>query len=134
MPTTSGPTTSAPSTPAGPIVRLFGREPAVWLALAAAAVQLVSAFFLPLTDVQQGSLNAVAVAAVGFLTAWQVSKERALPAVLGVIQAALALGLSFGWHLSPERQAVIMSVAAAIVAMFVRTQVEAPVDREGFVR
>lgn len=103
------------------------REPALILGFIAAAVQLVSAFVLPLTDAQQGVLNALAIAVAGLLTAVAVRSDQLAPAVLGVVQAALALGLAFGWSLSPENQSVIMAFVAALVSMFVRTQVAAPV-------
>jgi hypothetical protein len=102
------------------------REPALVLALIATAVQLVSAFFIPLTDVQQGSINAAAAAIAGIATAIWVTHEKLAPAVLGLVQAGLDLGLSFGLHWTPIQQSVVMSFAIALVAMFVRTQVTAP--------
>lgn len=102
------------------------REPALILGLIASAVQLTSAFAIPLTTAQQGVLNALAVAAAGLITAVLVRSDQLAPAILGVAQAALALGLAFGWDLSPDHQAVIMSFVVAVVSMFVRTQVSAP--------
>lgn len=108
----------------------FNREPALILALVAATVQMVSAFIFPLTAGQQGVLNALAVAVAGLVTAVLVRSDQLAPALLGVVQAILALGLAFGLALDTASQAVIMSFAAAIVAMFVRTQVTAPVSAE----
>jgi hypothetical protein len=105
----------------------FRREPALFLALFAALVQGVSAFFFELTVTQQGVLNAAAVAVAGIVTAAMVARDHLPPAILGALQAVLAVGLAFGLDLSPERQTVIMTLAAAVVAMFVRTQVTAPV-------
>ncbi|MFJ5886870.1 hypothetical protein [Streptomyces californicus] len=48
-------------------------------------------------------------------------------ALLGFIQAAIALAVGFGLDWSAEQQAVVLSVAAAVVAMWDRTQVTAPV-------
>jgi hypothetical protein len=101
------------------------REPALILGLIAAIVQMVSAFVLPLTADQQGVINAVAIAITGLVTAVLVHSDQLAPAILGVIQAALALGLAFGLHMTAGNQAVIMAFAAAIVAAFVRTQVTA---------
>jgi hypothetical protein len=89
-------------------MKIFGREPAAWLALIAVAVKLSTAFGLDLTDGQQAVINAVAAA-------------------LGFVQAALALAVGFGLHWSPEQQAVVMSFVSALVAMWTRTQVTAPV-------
>lgn len=107
-------------------MRIFGREPALWLGLVSAVVQLVSALWLPLTVEQQGGVNAVAVAVLGVVTAVAVAKERVAPAVLGLVQAVLALALAFGLHLPDTHQSVIMAFAAAVAAMFTRTQVVAP--------
>lgn len=108
-------------------MKIFGREPALWLALVATTVQLVAAFVVHLTDEQQGALNFVAAAAVGIITAVAVAREKLTPAILGGVQAVIALGVAFGWHLSAGNQAILMSFAAAVVAMFVRTQVVAKV-------
>lgn len=43
-------------------MKIFGREPAAWLALIAVAVKLSTAFGLDLTDGQQATINAVAAA------------------------------------------------------------------------
>jgi hypothetical protein len=43
--------------------------------------------------------------------------------ILGAIQALLALGLSFGLHLSPGQFGAIMAAAAAILSVVVRQQV-----------
>ena len=104
----------------------FKREPALWLALFASAVQMFSAFILNLTIEQQGVLNAVAVAISALLTAVAVRSDQMVPAILGVIKAVLALALAFGLAMSPDNQAIVMTFATATVAMFVRTQVQAP--------
>lgn len=103
------------------------REPALILALVASAIQMVSAFLFHLTVDQQATLNAVAIAAAGLVTAIMVKSDQLAPVILGLLQAALAVGLAFGLYLSPENQSVIMTFAAAVVAMFVRQIVVAPV-------
>jgi hypothetical protein len=113
----------------GEPVKIFGREPALILGLIASAIQLVSATVLPLSVEQQGVLNAVAVAAIGLLTAAVVSAEKAAPAVLGLVQAVLACALAFGLHLDPATQGAVMAFATALVSAFVRTQVWAPQPR-----
>jgi phosphatidylglycerophosphate synthase len=93
--------------------KIWGREPTVWLALIAALVQAISGFFFHLTDEQQGVLNAVAAA------------------VLGFVKALFALGLAFGAHWAPDKQSLVMVLITAVFAAFVRQQVVAPVDSEG---
>lgn len=107
-------------------MRLLGREPAALLALFATAVRLVAAFWIDLTDEQQAILNAVATALVGLLIAAVVRRDGLIAAILGFVQALLALAIGFGLDLSAESQAVIMSFVGATAAMFVRTQVVAP--------
>lgn len=108
-------------------MKIFGREPALWIQLISSALMMFSAFVLPLTVDQQGVINAIFVSLFGLITAVSVH-DGISAAVLGFIKAAIALGLAFGLHLVPEQQAIIMSFAAAIVGMYVRTQVTAPVS------
>lgn len=109
---------------------LFGREPALILGLVASAIQLFSATVLPLSDGQQGVVNAVAVAVVGLVTAFAVSAEKAAPAVLGLVQAVLALALAFGLNLDAGVQGAVMAFATALVSAYVRSQVVAPVPAQ----
>jgi hypothetical protein len=101
----------------------ISREPALILALLASVVQMVSAFVWPLTIDQQGVINAAAAAVAGLVVAILVHSEQLVPAIVGMIQAALALGLAFGFHLAGNNQAVIMAFIVSVGAMFVRTQV-----------
>ncbi len=110
-------------------MKFFGREPALILSLIATAIRLFSAFFINLTTEQQAWLNALATAGMGLLIALVV--HQGIPAaILGFIQAILALGVGLGLHISAETQAVIMSFVGSLVAMFIRTQVVAPVPPE----
>lgn len=107
-------------------MKIFGREPAAWLALVAVIVKLSTAFGLDLTDKQQAVINAAAAALVGLIVAFTVHDGIGAAAV-GFLQAAIALAVGFGLHWSPEQQAVVLSFASAVVAMWTRTQVTAPV-------
>lgn len=110
------------------------RDPALWLGLVAAAIQLFSALLLPLTAVQQTALNAVAVAILGMATAIWVRRDGQAAAIVGLAQAAIAVGLGFGLKLSPEAQGAIMAFVSTAAAMFIRTQVLAPVAADGVKR
>lgn len=105
----------------------FGREPAQWLGLISATIALISSTAFEMSIAQQGVLNAVAVAIVGFVTAMAVSGEKAAPLVAGLVQAVLACALAFGLSLAPELQGSIVAFTAAGVAFYLRTQVVAPV-------
>lgn len=102
------------------------REPAQLLGLIAAIIQLGSSTFLHLSVEQQGVLNAVTVALLGFVTAWAVSAEKAAAAFSGLVTAVLALALAFGAHLSVDLQGSIMAFVSAGTAFWLRTQVVAP--------
>lgn len=102
-------------------MKLFGREPAVWLGLIAALVMGVSTFLWNLSPDQQGTINALAVAAFGVATAASVH-QGTMAAVTAGFKALIALGISFGLHLSADQQLVIMTVVAAVGSFWVRTQ------------
>lgn len=107
--------------------KIFGREPALWLALVAVVVKVVSAFWLHTSVDQQAVINACAAAAVGLIVAFMVH-DGVSAAILGLVQATVALAVGFGLHLSADNQALLLSLATAVVAMFTRTQVTAKVS------
>lgn len=103
-------------------MKILGREPALWLSLVSVGVQLVTAFGLDLSTGQQASINALAAAVVGLLTAVAVH-DGVAAAILGLLQAAIALAVGFGLRWSPDQQSVVLTFTAALIGMFVRTQV-----------
>lgn len=112
------------------MLKILGREPAVFWAMVATVLQALS-LFLPLTESQQGLVNAVLVAAAGFATAAAVSVDATLPALTGLIKAVFAVVLGFGLNVPDTMQVAVMAVVTAVGAFFVRQQVDAPVTREG---
>lgn len=110
---------------------VFGREPALWLGVLAVVAQLVTTWVLPGSPEQQALINAAVVTVAGAITAYLVAQDQFVPAVLGVLQAAIALGIGFGLKIPAEQQALIMTAATSASAMFVRTQVVAPVSLSG---
>lgn len=108
------------------MVKIFGREPAAWLALVAVVVKLLTAFGLGLSSDQQAVVNAVAAAAAGLVVAFLAHDALAAP-LYGFAQAALALAAGFGLHWSADQQAIVLSTVQVVIAMFVRTQINAPV-------
>jgi hypothetical protein len=105
---------------------IFGREPAVVLTVIATGVRLIAAFAFELSTEQQSALNAIIAAGFGLIIAFKV-KDGQLPAILGIVQAMIALAIGFGLDIAAEHQALIMSFVGTAVALFVRTQVVAPV-------
>lgn len=110
---------------------IFGREPALLLGLLQAALLAGVTFGLDLTAGQQGVITALASAGVGLWVASKVERDKLVPKVLGFVQSFVALAVAFGWDATPETQGVVMTLAAAVVAMYTRTQVTASVDEDG---
>jgi hypothetical protein len=108
-------------------VKILGREPAVLIAFLSALLSSVAAFGLNLSPGVQGGVTAVVAAAFGVWTAFHVSQDKILPALLGFAQAGFSLLLAFGLNVPTATQAAVTSLVAVSVAMFVRTQVVAPV-------
>ena len=106
-------------------VKFFGREPALFLALIAVVVQIVSAFWVDVSADEQTWINAAAAAVVGLVVAIVAHDSLSAP-ILGAIQAVIALAVGFGLDWSAEQQAQLMSLATVLVALFVRQQVAAP--------
>ncbi|MFD3363550.1 hypothetical protein ACFWW5_10650 [Streptomyces albidoflavus] len=107
-------------------MRLLNREPALFLTLIAVALKTGAAFGLNVSGEQQAVINAVAAAGVGLLVA-VLASDGIGAAVLGFVQAVIALAVGFGADWSAEQQAIVLSLVAAVVGMFDRTQVTAPV-------
>lgn len=106
---------------------IFGREPALYVSLAATAIRLLAAFVIDLTELQQSALNAVVAAAAG-LTIAHIVRDGQVAAILGFVTALVSLAIGFGLRIDPDGQAVIMSFVGTAIAMFTRTQVTAPVQ------
>lgn len=111
--------------------KLWGREPALWLALISAIVMSSTAFGLELTGEMQGTINAASAALFGLLTAYFVARDGLQAAILGLAKAVLSLAMAFGLHWTPDRQSAAMVLVTTIVAMFVRSSATAPVDEAG---
>lgn len=110
---------------------LFGREPALWGVLAKNIVLVLTTFVFAWSVNQQGAVNAVSAALIGLAVAFAVAREKLVPALLGLAEAAVAVAISFGWNLTPDRQLVIMSLVAAVVGIWTRDRVIAPVGEDG---
>lgn len=111
-------------------MKIFGREPALIMAFLSSVIAVVSAFIFPLSDEQQGVLNAVVVALFGLITAALLQKEKLVPAITGFIKAAVVVAIAFGLHWSPEQQGLFIALISGIAALLVRPQVVASVPAE----
>lgn len=112
-------------------MKIFGRDPVLWLGLVAAIVQFVSAFLTPISIETQGLIAAFSLAIVGVIQAIVVRDGSAVAAVTGLFKAGIALGLAFGLKWTPEQQAEVMFAVQAVLGLLVRPQVTAPIDARG---
>ncbi len=101
------------------------RDPALFVSLAATLIRIVAAFWIDLTIEQPAAHNAVVAAAAGLLVAGTV-RDGLPAAILGMVQAVIALAVGFGLRLDAETQGLIMSAIGTTIAAYVRTQVHAP--------
>lgn len=109
-------------------MRVFGREPAMFVEMLVAVV-LGVLLTLQLDPTVLGYANAAAVAVGGFVTAALVSAEKALPALVGVIKAVVALLLGLGVALPINLETGIIAIVSALGAFYIRSQVDAPVPK-----
>jgi hypothetical protein len=113
------------------MLKIFGREPALWAGLINVAVYLLGATVFKLSTSQEAVVIAVAAAVLGIVVALS-THDGVSAAILGFIKAVIALALGFGLKLSPDNTALILSVLATFSAMFVRTQATAKVAATPF--
>lgn len=112
-------------------MKWFGREPVYILGFIAAFLQALSAFGVDISDGTQTLINAVSAAAVGLITA-VVLKNGALAAMLvQFAQAVMALCVGLGLDWSADHQSKVMAAVAALVTLWLRERVTAPVPAVG---
>ena len=109
---------------------ILGREPAALLTLFAVAVKLFSAFVMDVDIDTQAWVNALAAAAMGLLIAL-MTKDGVIAAILGFVQAALALAVGLGLDWDAAQQGLVLSFVSLALGAYDRTQVTAPVTRDG---
>lgn len=106
--------------------KILGRDPALFLAAVGIAVKLAVALGWHASPNVQTAVNTIAAATVGVIVACLVHDGQ-VPAILGLVQAGLALLVGLGFHVSSDLQAGIMSGVAVVLAIITRTQVTPPV-------
>ena len=109
---------------------IFGREPAAIAAVVKGVITLIALTLLPLTAEQQTAVNALAAIILAAVVAWQVSAEKAFALLVGLAEAGLYVATSFGLHWGQDKQAALLAVVGAIVAVITRDRVVAPVPAQ----
>nr|WSZ21128.1 hypothetical protein OH837_49260 [Streptomyces canus] len=112
-------------------MKFLGREPVYILGFIAALLQALSAFGVDISANTQTLINAVSAAAVGLIIA-VVLKNGALAAMLvQFAQAVMALCVGLGLDWSADHQSKVMAAIAALVTLWLREKVTAPVPQVG---
>lgn len=103
-------------------MKIFGREPAFWVALVEAFLALLLSFDLfKLTPERTSLIVAVVMAAFGFYTAY-VTKDTMLGVGVGLAKALLALGVGFGLNLTTNQTGVILAFITVALGGYQRSQ------------
>lgn len=99
-------------------------EPALWASLIASGVQLIAAFWLPLSEAQVAVINALVIALAGVWVAFATKATdnggSIKAALLGAVQGGISLAVTFGWQVSNEQTASIMLFVGLLIAAFIR--------------
>lgn len=110
-------------------MKIFGREPVYILGAIAIFLKLGAAYGLDVSETQQTLINTLLACVVAAVSAVVLKTGAAGAAILQLAQAALALFVGFGLHMTATEQAGWMSAVAAILAIVEHREVEAPVAR-----
>jgi hypothetical protein len=115
-------------------MRIFGREPVYWLGFVAAAVQFLTAFGLDVSPGVQTAINTVAACIVALIAAIVLKTGAVAAALLNLAQAGMALAIGLGLDWSADKQGKVMAAVAALLALWMREKVTAPVPNTSLER
>ena len=101
--------------------KVFGREPAMWLALLGAVWQVVSAFGLDFSAQTQAVVTAIVAAVLGLIVAVQVH-DGIVAAVNGLIVAGVSAVSYYCLHWDAEHQARVVGAIMIVYTFFATRQ------------
>jgi hypothetical protein len=107
------------------MVRIFGRELTVWLAVIAAVFQVVTSFGFDVNGHVQGVVTAVVVFVFAVVVAVR-SGDGIVALVTGVATALFSLFAAFNLEWSPQRQGYVIAALTVLVGFWVRDRVTSP--------
>jgi hypothetical protein len=112
------------------VVKIFGRELTVWLAMIASVFQVVTSYGLDVSGRAQGIATAIVVFAFAVVTA-VAAHDGIIALATGVITALFSLFAAFGLDMSAQQQGFWVNAVTMVLAMFVvRPAVTSPVGPE----
>jgi len=112
-------------------MKLFGREPAVWLGLLQGVLGAALVFNVFHLSADNSTLAQAASGAVFALVAAFFTKQVNLAVVVGAVQSVLALLVGFGLELSADQSAALIAGVQLTLAGFLRQNTE-PAHEPGF--
>lgn len=112
-------------------MKILGREPVYFLGFIAALLQALSAFGVDISAGTQTAINAVSAAAVGLITAVVLKNGAVAAMIVQFAQAVMALCVGLGLDWSADHQSKVMAAVAALVTLWLRERVTAPVPQVG---
>jgi hypothetical protein len=101
--------------------KVFGREPAMWLALLGAAWQIVSAFGLNFDAQTQSVVTAVVAAVLGVVVAVRVH-DGIVAAVNGFVIAGVSAVSYYCMHWTAEHQSELVGAIMIVYTFFATRQ------------
>jgi hypothetical protein len=108
-------------------MKILGREPTLWIALASQAVVLIGTFGLDIINGEQAALIVVAINAVfAAINAFAVRPVSPV-AFTYAVGAIVAVAASYGLELTIEQTAAISALTVGTLALLTRGQVS-PVE------
>lgn len=104
-------------------MKLFGREPALWISTLAALLAVAAGFGLP--GVDDGLIATITAFLTVAAATWTAVQVRPIaPAVFtGVITTGATLLAAFGLDLSQQQVSLVTAAAAVLVTLVARSQV-----------
>lgn len=112
-------------------MKIFGRDPAMWVALIEAALAMaLSLNVFGLTHEKIALVVAVVAAVLGIYTAY-VTNQTMLGVIIGLVKAVIALAVGYGFEFGPDKTAALLAFVTVLVGMYQRTQVS-PVVKPNF--
>lgn len=103
-------------------MKIFGREPALWLNSLAAVLGLVVTFNVGLTEVQAGLLVAGTSAVLGAIAA-ALTRPIAVQAFTAAVATVASAVGAFGFEVAPTTTAAINGCVLAVLMFITRGQV-----------
>ena len=108
-------------------MKIFGREPALWIATIAALLSIAVTFNVPgLSLNQSAAIVGVLTAGAGVVTAIK-TRPVAVPLFTGFVGAVVILAAAYGFHVSPESVGAIQAAVTAVLILIARGHIT-PVD------